>query len=486
MIEIITSQDRFNRLKRAGISESTAETWCQSLADTKFGGSTEGATPLAAPAEDLDGDAARIRPLFEQGWDLVNSLPRRPRRNEDEKAAAQAMVHGMAQLCDKFTRAHRRTLYARLTGNLTRVIRLDDLVFQCAENWPGLLPSRSDLERESQRMQNEKDGLEINQGVFVSAIMGDADCGRHLLLSMLHPTDEARALLDEFVETGFADLGTVHVAMEGNTGYVYFNHPKTLNAEDDETQLPSEIAVDLILLHPRARMGVLRGNPVTHPKYNGRRVFNSGINLTRIYQGKQSYLFYLMRDLGMVSKIYRGLATQEAFTTETESTHEIPWIAVIDTHAIGGGCQLLLVVDYVIAESGSFFSLPARKEGIIPGCANMRLPRFMGERMARQAIMFDKTFYVDSPEARTLVNEVHPREDMDAAVQAAVDNAIGSGMVSAAGNRKAIRVETEPLDKMRQYIAAYASEQAFCHLSEQLTHNLERYWNARSRDIETD
>ena len=107
----------------------------------------------------------------------------------------------------------------------------------------------------------------------------------------------------------------------------------------------------------------------------------------------------------------------------------------------------------------------------------------MGERLAREAIMFDKTFYVDSPEARTLVNEVHPHERLDEAVEACVANAVGSGMVSAGGNRKAIRIQTEPLDTFRRYMATYACEQAFCHLSEQLVHNLERYWNAREREL---
>jgi len=52
-------------------------------------------------------------------------------------------------------------------------------------------------------------------------------------------------------------------------------------------------------------------------------------------------------------------------------------------------------------------------------------------------------------------------------------------MASAAGNRKAIRVQTEPLDKFREFMALNAKEQAFNHSSEQLTDNLERYWRAR-------
>ena len=158
-------------------------------------------------------------------------------------------------------------------------------------------------------------------------------------------------------------------------------------------------------------------------------------------------------------------------------------MAVVDRFAIGGGCQLLLVVDYVIAEEGAYFNLPARKEGIIPGCANLRLPRFMGERMARQAIMFDKTFRVDAPESRVLVNETAPPEELDERVEQAVAKALGSGMVSAGANRRALRVQAEPVDALRRYMATYAYEQGFCHLSDQLTENLERYWNAKQRSL---
>ena len=59
-------------------------------------------------------------------------------------------------------------------------------------------------------------------------------------------------------------------------------------------------------------------------------------------------------------------------------------------------------MDYVIAETDSYFALPARKEGIIPGCANLRLPRFVGERIAREAIFFNRTFPADSPEGLML------------------------------------------------------------------------------------
>ena len=438
---------------------------------------------------EVDRLAAAQKPLFEQGWAWVQRLPRRTTRSSAEQDAARTLIHDMGLVCTHFTRRCGATMYVRLCRESSRPLRVDALVHRAAERWPGVLPSREAVAREAQQMQMEKDGLEIQQGVFLSELMAQPTLGRHLVLSMLHPTAEAEAQLETFMQKGQLDLGAARVEVHGETGYLYHSYDRYLNAEDDDTNLPLEIGTDLILLHPKIKMGVLRGDVVTHPKYRGRRIFNSGLNLTRLYHGQLSYLFYLVRDLGFVNKFYRGLAGPEwervARENAPEDTHEKPWTAVVDTHAIGGGCQLLLVMDYVIAEAGGFFNLPARKEGIIPGCANLRLPRFMGERMARQGIMFDRTFYVNDPQSAALINEVHPRESIDEALARSVHNATMSGQVSAGGNRKAIRVQTEPLDVFRRYMATYCVEQALCHLSDQLAHNLEKHWQARSRQLKS-
>ena len=126
---------------------------------------------------------------------------------------------------------------------------------------------------------------------------------------------------------------------------------------------------------------MLRGGVVEHPRYAGRRIFGAGLNLTHLYRGQISYLFFPVRDLGLVHKVYRGLSQPET---------EKLWIAAAETFAIGGGCQLLLTVDHILAEEGSRCTLPARNEGIIPGAANLRLPRFVGDRRARQAILSDR------------------------------------------------------------------------------------------------
>ena len=70
---------------------------------------------------------------------------------------------------------------------------------------------------------------------------------------------------------------------------------------------------------------------------------------------------------------------------------------------------------------------------------------------------------------------------MDEAIHATVEKLTGSGVVSAAGNRRAIRAGEEPLDLFRRYMAVYAREQAQCHFSPALIANLEKNWNAANR-----
>ena len=186
--------------------------------------------------------------------------------------------------------------------------------------------------------------------------------------------------------------------------------------------------------------------------------------------------------MGYENKILRGLARADASVDDLAGTTiEKPWIAAVDTFAIGGGCQHLLVMDYVLAEAGAYLTLPARKEGIIPGMANLRLPRFVGDRLARQAIMYGRRFDCGSAEGRLICDEIAPSDRMDAALARIVEGLTGSGIVSAVGNRRQFQIGQEPLDLFRRYLAPYAREQAYCHFSPGLIANLERYWNAQSR-----
>jgi (3,5-dihydroxyphenyl)acetyl-CoA 1,2-dioxygenase len=383
---------------------------------------------------------------------------------------------------EDFLRDHVEDVYEELTEGMTKPLRDQELLEAATESFPGLTPSRAQLDDELGRELKEKQGVEIAQGLFLAHVLASERAGSHLIHAMLRPTPEALERLDDFRATGVADLGTVHLSRRGRAGVLELRNPRHLNAEDDTTLAACECAVDLILLDDEIEVGVLRGGVVEHPRYQGARILGAGLNLTRLYQGRLPFLFFVTRDLGFVNKLYRGLTGPEHRPDEPERTTEKLWVAAAETFAIGGACQLLLVVDHVIAARGCRLYLPARKEGIIPGAANLRLPRFVGESVARRAIFSGLEFEAGTAEADPLCDEVVDPEAMDAAIDARVEALTSAGLVNAAANRRSLRVGQEPLDVFRRYMATFAREQAYCHLSPALVRNLEEHWNARRRD----
>jgi thioesterase DpgC len=434
--------------------------------------------------KDFGTDSRACSNFWALGRKLRAQLPKRTQRGPDHGAASQLIHRTERELRDRFLGLHVEELYARLTANRSRFVRVEDLVRETARLVAGLTPDTDAMAAERELPLNEKDGIEIDQGILLAHVLGHPDCGRHLCHAMLLPRPEAIELLPRLERDGAVDLERTHVSRAGKASVVEFRSLRTLNAMDDTMLAPVEIAVDLAILDRGTEIAVLRGGRMVHPKYAGRRIFSSGLNLTHLYQGKISFLFYFLHVMGFENKIFRGVARPDSSPDDLAgSTTEKSWIAAVDSFAIGGGCQHLLVMDYVLAEAGAYLTLPARKEGIIPGMANLRLPRFVGDRLARQAIMYGRRIDCDTPEGRLICDEVVPAERMDAALAQVVDGLTSSGIVSFVGNRRQFRLGQEPLDLFRRYIALYAKEQAYCHFSDGLIANLERYWNAQARSV---
>jgi thioesterase DpgC len=433
---------------------------------------------------DFQHDADGHSKFWLAGYDLLAALPDKPQRNGDEARAAETILTTGRASREAFLRKHVQALYAALTRNQTRHVRAEPLAYEAASLIPGLTPTRAQVDAQSQRVQRDKDAIEIDQGIFFANILADPQAGAHFCHAMLLPRAEALAALPELQAKGAVDLGTAAVMRQGKATIVFMRNPRYLNAEDEATLQQTETAVDLAILDPASELCVLRGGIVDNPKYAGKRVFSTGINLTHLYHGRISYMWYVTREMGFVNKMMRGLARPDENPDEVfGSTIEKPWVAGVEHFAIGGGCQYLLTMDYVVAASDAYMTLPARKEGIIPGAANMRMWRFTGDRIARQAIMVGRRLDCDTPEGRMICDEIVPPGEMDAALTRVIANLTDSGVVSAAGNRRAFRVAEEPLDTFRRYMAVYAREQAYCHFSPALIGNLEKHWNAQQRKM---
>jgi thioesterase DpgC len=416
--------------------------------------------------------------------ELLARLPKKPARNAGEAVAAAAILSAARDSRERFLAVHAEVVYDGLTGGRSRFMRLDQLVAAAAEAVPGLTPSKAQLASEAGVRQGDKDGLEVDQGIFLAHVLAGERTGLHLCHAMLLPRPESEELAQKFAAEGVLDLGPARLERRGRAVHLTGRNPRFLNAEDGTTLGATEIAVDVAILDPASDIAVMRGGAVDNPKYAGRRVFGAGINLTRLYRGEIPFLWFLQRDLGYVHKLLRGVARPDLIPDDVHGRGlEKPWIAAVDAFAIGGHCQVLLAVDYVLAAADAYMTLPARKEGIIPGFANLRLPRFVGDRIARQAIQYERRLACDSSEGRLICDEIAPPGEMDAAIERVVSGLTSSGAVSAVGNRRAFRVGQEPLDLFCRYASAYARDQAYCHFSPALIANLERHWNAQNRAI---
>lgn len=428
-------------------------------------------------------DTAAVADYLAAGADLLGRLPRRPDRGPDERAAAARIHAACRHTRGQYLRRHADTWYDAVADG--RPGRLTDLMAAATAGYPGLLPDPAELATEAGRPQRDKEGYEIDLGMVAASWLRSDRVGPQLVHAMLQPTAAARDLLAEFRRDGHVDLGTVTVARDGHVGHVTIHNERFLNAEDDATVAALETAVDLVLLDDGIDVGVLRGGPVPHPRYQGQRVFSSGINLTHLYHGRITLLeFMLRRELGPMNKMLRGHRLDDPYDDlplgPTPPSNEKPWIGVVDAFAIGGGMQLLLLLDHVVAASGSYLRMPALNEGIVPGSGNLRLTRFAGTRLARRVIFSGVTLPVADPEGRLFCDEVLPPEALDDAVAEAADRLRNPSIVA---NRRLLLHAEEPPDAFRRYLARYAWEQANLLHSATLIEKLERTWMVRPRSL---
>jgi len=427
--------------------------------------------------------------IFSEFWkscnEYISNFPLKSKRNEKEKYATST-TKSFCDITRKiFLRKYSSYIYNKLTNNMSKFIDLDDLVYNINALVPHITPTQKEINIENTKVLKEKEGIEINQALVVSAVLQLETEGTHLCQSLMLPSQLAKDAENEFIKNRKVDFEGATVEKFGKYNVATLENPKYLNAEDEKTLKPLEAAVDLALMDTESELCVLRGGFVYHPKYKNKRIFGAGINLTHLYHGKISYLWYIRRDMGAVNKIFRGIAHEE-FSLDDPffPLKEKPWIATLDTFAIGGGCQYLLVTDHIIAEEKSYMTLPARKEGIIPGVANLRLWRFTDDRVARQAIQNGLRIDSNSKQGSSICDEIIKEGSMDKKLIETIDAYTSSGVVGLSSNRRAFRVGQEPIEVFRKYMATYSHDQAYCHFSDALIKNLENYWNAASRKID--
>lgn len=100
---------------------------------------------------------------------------------------------------------------------------------------------------------------------------------------------------------------------------------------------------------------------------------------------------------------------------------EIPTIAAVNGFALGGGCELAMACDIILASEKAKFGQPEVGLGITPGFSGtQRLARRIGAARAKELIFSGKMIKADEAKEAGLVNAVHaPETLMDAALEMA-------------------------------------------------------------------
>ncbi|MBM9509920.1 (3,5-dihydroxyphenyl)acetyl-CoA 1,2-dioxygenase DpgC [Actinacidiphila acididurans] len=406
---------------------------------------------------DLATDRTLLREFLGETDERLAALPEPSQRDEATRAEARDLHSVARHLRTGFLAAYADRVYAELTaGPAGAGYRgLADLAQSAAELFPGLAPTPAQMAEEARFAQSHREGREIDQGILFGGLLASPGSGRALTRAMLLPVPRAIDLLDAFRTRGEVVLTAARLERRGRAGHITITNAHCLNAEDNQLVADLETLVDLVLLDPGITVGVLRGGVMTHPRYAGRRVFSAGINLKELKAGRISFVdFLLRRELGFLSKIMRGLRTGDDWHS---GTVQKPWLAAVDTFAIGGGAQILLTCDRVVAAGDAFFSLPAAREGIVPGVSNLRLTRFLGARPARQVILGGRKVWAKEPDSRYVFDDVVEPSAMDAVVDAAaaeLDNP------AVAANRRMLNLAEESEDGFRLYLAEFAVQQA--------------------------
>ena len=184
----------------------------------------------------------------------------------------------------------------------------------------------------------------------------------------------------------------------GRVGVVTLNRPKQLNALND--QLMDELGAALKSFDADAAIGciVITGSE---------KAFAAGADIGAM----ASYTF---------ADVYKG----DYITRNWEQLRQVrkPVIAAVSGFALGGGCELAMMCDFIIAADNARFGQPEIKLGIIPGAGGtQRLPRAVGKAKAMDMALTGRMMDAQEAERSGLVSRVVPLDKlMDEALAAAL------------------------------------------------------------------
>lgn len=117
-----------------------------------------------------------------------------------------------------------------------------------------------------------------------------------------------------------------------------------------------------------------------------------------------------MRELTYMDAYYRDFITAN---WERASKCRKPLIAAVAGYALGGGCELAMMCDFILAADNAKFGQPEITIGVSPGAGGtQRLTRFIGKSKAMEMCLTGRMMEADEAERCGLVSRIVPVEDL--------------------------------------------------------------------------
>lgn len=173
--------------------------------------------------------------------------------------------------------------------------------------------------------------------------------------------------------------------------------------------------VGLITLNRPEAMNALNGQ-LMDEMTTALRAFESDDDIRAIVITGSSKAFAAGADIKeMQDKDYMDVYLNDFITANWEEASRCrkPIIAAVAGYALGGGCELAMMCDFILAADNAKFGQPEIKLGVIPGAGGtQRLTRFVGKSKAMDMVLTGRMMDAEEAERSGLVSRVIPVDDL--------------------------------------------------------------------------
>jgi enoyl-CoA hydratase len=198
-------------------------------------------------------------------------------------------------------------------------------------------------------------------------------------------------------------------------GLVRLNRPQALNALNNQLMREVHTALTAFDADPAIGCMIITGSD---------KAFAAGADIKEMVE--QS-----------VMDVYMGTSISDNFVFR----YRKPIIAAVSGFALGGGCEMAMACDMIVASESAVFGQPEINLGILPGGGGtQRLTRAVGKALAMEIMLADRRLTADEALRYGLVNRV-------VAVEAYFDEALKLASKIASMSQVAVRLTKEAIDK---------------------------------------